>query len=119
MPISMEFITIDKLSMEYILIDRYLIWRLEEDLLKENTDLGIENYTNQMLDQVEEMLGIEHHIVELDTIIDTLDLHDNYLFKVVNKHNFLFAVMKYNLKYTVVNVDPKAYKRNFDRSWLF
>ena len=102
--------------MEYILIDRYLIWQLEEDILKERDDLGIENYTNQMLDQIEEILGIEHHIVELDAIIDKLELHDNYLFKIVSKHNFLFAVMKYNLKYTVVDIDPQAYKRDFDRS---
>jgi hypothetical protein len=104
--------------MEYIIIDKFLIWQIEEEILKENVDVGIENYTNQMLDQIEEILGIEHHIVDLDTIIDTLDLHDNYLFKVVNKHNFLFAVIKYNLKFTVVDIDPKAYKRDFNKSWI-
>lgn len=104
--------------MEYITIDKFLIWQIEEEILKENVDLGIENYTNEMLDQIEEILGIEHHIVDLDTIIDTLELHDNYLFKVVNKHNFLFAVMKYNLKFTVIDIDPKAHKRDFNKSWI-
>ena len=96
--------------MEFILIDKFLIWQLEEKFYSDSSfDLGLEIdealEINEALEEVESRCGIEYHGIREYEINKKLNLEDYYLYRIVDKGKFLFAAMKYNLNYTFV--DPK------------
>ena len=97
--------------MEYILIDKFLIWQLENERYSREYeagsqfDLGLDILDDNGIEEVEDHCGIEYHGINEYEINKQLNLDDYYLYKIVDKGKFLFAAMKYNLNYTFV--DPK------------
>jgi hypothetical protein len=89
--------------MEYILIDKYLMWQLEEKLYSDYNDLGLE--IDEALENAEADCGLEYHGIKEYEINKKLNLEDYYLYRIVDRERFIFAVMKYNLNYLFV--DPK------------
>jgi hypothetical protein len=90
--------------MEFILIDKFLIWQLEEKFYSDSSfDLGLE--IDEALEGVESTCGIEYHGIKEYEINKKLNIEDYYLYRIVDREKFIFAVMKYNLNYLFV--DPK------------
>jgi hypothetical protein len=90
--------------MEYILIDKFLIWQLEEKFYSDSCfDLGLS--IEETLQDVENKCGIEYHGINEYEINKKLNLDDYYLYKIIDREKFIFAVLKYNFNYLVV--DPK------------
>jgi hypothetical protein len=90
--------------MEFILIDKFLIWQLEEKFYSDSSfDLGLE--IDEALEEVESACGIEYHGIKEYEINKKLNIEDYYLYKIIDREKFIFAVMKYNLNYLFV--DPK------------
>jgi hypothetical protein len=94
--------------MEYILIDKFLMWQLENERYSRNYDLGsqfdlgLDILDDNGIEEVEDHCGIEYHGINEYEINKQLNLDDYYLYKIVDKGKFLFAAMKYNLNYTFV-----------------
>lgn len=97
--------------MEYILVDKYLIWKLENERYsrdhdsKSQFDLGLEILDDNGIEDTEASCGLEYHGINEYEINKQLNLEDYYLYKIVDRSKFLFAAMKYNLNYSFV--DPK------------
>ena len=97
--------------MEYILVDKFLIWQLENERNSRNYDsgsqfdLGLDILDDNGIEEVEADSGLEYHGINEYEINKELNLDDYYLYKIVDKGKFLFAAMKYNLNYTFV--DPR------------
>ena len=95
--------------MEYILVDKFLIWKLESERYSRDYeggsqfDLGLEILDDNGIEETEAHCGLEYHGINEYEINKKLNLEDYYLYKIVDREKFIFAVMKYNIDYTFVN----------------
>lgn len=80
------------------------MWQLEEKFYTDSSSyLGLE--IDEALEDIESGCGLEYHGIREYEINKKLNLEDYYLYKIIDKERFIFAVMKYNLDYLFV--DPK------------
>ena len=95
--------------MQYILLEQAKIWDLEEAKMNQSPadDNGYisSDYGIHIIEEMENECGIEcKDSIDLEENESTYSIpQDCYLYKVVDKQKFLFAAMKYNINYTVVN----------------
>jgi hypothetical protein len=83
--------------MQFVTIDKSLIWQLEHKFYVYKD--------KEPIKEVENECGLEYHDIKEYEIYKELNIEDYYLYKIIDKEKFIFAVMKYNLNYLFV--DPK------------